>query len=108
MKRVEFEALRTVGEAEKYVLHGGEHKASLAALIGATVYGHAELPSRLARGALEQLSCDLTMLAEVFDGGTDLMPDIIQKHILSLAARASAAAELAERIEEANKAEAAK
>jgi hypothetical protein len=33
---------------------------------------------RLAESALQQLSNDLSMLAEVFDGGTDLVPEIIQ------------------------------
>ena len=48
------------------------------------------------------MSNDLTMLAEVFEGGTALVPDIIQLHILSLAARAEAAAELSDRITQAN------
>ena len=83
-------------------MHGAEHAASLTALICATIHGNVDSPMRLAQSALEQLSNDLTMLAEVFDGGTDLVPDIIQRHILSLAARASAAAELSSRINRAN------
>ena len=102
MKPAEAQALRSVGDAD-YVMHGAENVASLPALICAAIHGNADAPARLAENALGQLSNDLTMLAEVFDGGTDLVPSIIQQHILSLAARAGAAAELSSRINEANK-----
>jgi len=88
-------------------MHGAEHAASLSALICAAIHGNTDAPTDLAQSALEQLSCDLTVLAEVFASGTDLVPSIIQQHILSLAARASAAAELSNRINAASKAEAA-
>ena len=101
MKRAEAEALRSAGGAD-YVKHGAEHLASLPALIGAAIHGNTVTPVQLAESALAQLSNDLIMLAEVFEGGTDLVPNIIQLHILSLAARASAAAELSSRINEAN------
>jgi len=99
----EAQALRSEGGPD-YVKHGAVASASLAALIGAAVHGSTETPEHLARCALQQLSNDLTLLAELFSGGgTDLVPDIIAQHILSLAARAEAAAELSDRINEANK-----
>ncbi len=101
MKPAEAQALRSEG-CNDYLMHGRADDASLSALIGAAIYGAADTPDNLAQCALRQLSNDLTMLAEVFKGGTDLVPDIIQQHILSLAARAEAAAELASRIDEAN------
>ena len=106
MKRAEAEAeaLRSTGGAD-YVKHNAECSASLPALIGAAIHGNTVAPMELAECALQQLSNDLIMLAEVFEGGTDLVPDIIQLHILSLAARASAAAELSSRINRANKTE---
>jgi hypothetical protein len=104
VKPGEAQALRSTG-SDDYVKHGAEHNASLPALICAAIHGNAETPTRLAESALRQLSNDLTMLSEVFEDGTDLVPDIIQRHIISLAHRASAAAELSSRINEANKAQ---
>lgn len=102
----EAKALRSTGD--DCVMHGAVALASLPALICAAIHGNTEAPTRLAESALEQLSVDLTMLAEVFnDGGTDIVPDIIQRHILALASRAEAAAELSSRINQANKAGAA-
>lgn len=96
-------ALRLTGvDNVDHMHHAQEHRAGLAALISAAVHHEPDSPARIAEGALRQLSVDLTILAEALSSGTDLVPDILTDYVNGLSSRASAAAELSSRINDAN------
>jgi hypothetical protein len=87
------------------VIHDKDKDASPAALFMLALANGRGKPTELATEALRQLSVELLVLADGFAGGqlADLQPDILQRHIHGLADRAQVAAEVAERIEAANR-----